>query len=483
MRRNKSEFLALLFFLLALGALVTNGFAGRIFAQEKKTDIWQELQPLGEAMDEVMQSYVREPDISKMVEGAMTGMMNALDPHSSYVSAEYFKEMSEDTEGQFDGIGVTIRVDEENKLIEVMEVIPGSPSAEVGLHAHDLILKVDGVTTKGMTSADAAKRIRGPRGTSVHLSIVRTFPDSPDKEPETLEFDIKRDKIPLMSIMESRILDGGIGYIRVGDFKKTTADELDEKLSEFSKQGMRSLVLDLRWNPGGLLDASREVSSLFLPRGTLVTYTKGRAGSRAATEDLRLFTRKDPVVPANFPIIVLVSDNSASAAEIVTGALQFWKRAIVVGQKTYGKGSVQTLIPLRKPAGAALRLTTALYYTPAEVTIDKEGIRPDVDVPMSKEEQIKLVKQMRDSYRDEPEKLRDRQNHGSVTGDAMKEGVVEDIQLQKAVEILREDADFSKLIEKYHKDTHETQVAAKPDSTDTSPEKEESGTAALPAGS
>ena len=292
----------------------------------------------------------------------------------------------------------------------------------------------------------------------VHLTIIRHFED-PQKEPEILELDIKRGKVPLVSIMESRVLDGGIGYIRVSDFKATTAKEISEKLKELSAKGMKSLVLDLRYNPGGLLTASKEVCSLFLPKGTLVTYTKGRENGSTLSESLRLTTDRNPDLPATFPIVLLVSQDTASSAEIVTGALQYWQRAIVVGVKTFGKGSVQTIIPLHKPDGAALRLTTALYYTPAQVTINKEGIKPDVEAPMSRDDQQKLLKQMRASLTADPNN-RDLQNHGTVTGNAIGPDGVEDVQLQKAVEILREDTVFQNLIQRHHKDTSLTQVAA-----------------------
>jgi carboxyl-terminal processing protease len=177
------------------------------------------------------------------------------------------------------------------------------------------------------------------------------------------------------------------------------------------------------------------------------------------TEDLRHSTEKEPILPPNMPMMVLVGEYTASSAEIVTGALQYWARAIVVGEKTFGKGSVQTIIPLRRPEKSALRLTTALYYTPAEVTIDHGGIKPDVEVAVDTKDEIKLLEQLHDSYADDP-KNRNRQNHGSVTGNPMEEGTVEDLPLKRAVEILSEDAVFENLLVRYHKDPRETQVAA-----------------------
>ncbi|HOE67374.1 MAG TPA: S41 family peptidase [Candidatus Hydrogenedentes bacterium] len=457
MRKNRFEFTALFTFLLALSLVVANGFTNRIAAQGSKTDVWKQIEPIGVVLDEILRNYVKEPDTQKVVEGALIGMLNSLDDHSSYISADMLKQMREDTEGEFEGIGVSIHLDDAKNL-EVLQPILGSPAAEAGIRSGDIIYKIDGVSTKGIGVAEAAQRIKGPGGTMVHLTIIRHFED-PQKEPEILELDIKRGKVPLVSIMESRVLDGGIGYIRVSDFKATTAKEISEKLKELSAKGMKSLVLDLRYNPGGLLTASKEVCSLFLPKGTLVTYTKGRENGSTISESLRLTTDRNPDLPATFPIVLLVSQDTASSAEIVTGALQYWQRAIVVGVKTFGKGSVQTIIPLHKPDGAALRLTTALYYTPAQVTINKEGIKPDVEAPMSRDDQQKLLKQMRASLTADPNN-RDLQNHGTVTGNAIGPDGVEDVQLQKAVEILREDTVFQNLIQRHHKDTSLTQVAA-----------------------
>ena len=248
--------------------------------------------------------------------------------------------------------------------------------------------------------------------------------------------------------------------MRNSDFKRKTADDVRRELRAFKKDGLKSLIIDLRWNPGGLLTASRDLCELFLPKNTLVTYTRGRqTGTGRYMEDMRLYTQRKPIVPGTMPILLLVGQSSASSAEIVTGALQFYARAIVVGEKTYGKGSVQTIIPLRRPKGSALRLTTALYYTPAEVTIDGIGILPDVAVPMPLDQQGALLDQMYRSYATDLD-LQDKQNHGMVTGNGSEEGTIQDIVLQRAVEILKEDSVFQNLIDTYHRDPHETQVAS-----------------------
>jgi len=331
------------------------------------------------------------------------------------------------------------------------------------------------VDIDGVIDVDAAKLIRGKRGTVVKLTVERGYKEDAS---EILDIDVIRGTIPLESVKEARLLDGGIGYIRVSDFKKSTSDEIGNRAKELLDQGMTSLVLDLRWNVGGLLSASKEVCELFLPKNTLVTYTQGREGKDGkSAENMRLYTEKQPIIPDGFPMILLVNEQTASSAEIVTGALQFWARAIIVGQTTYGKGSVQTIIPIKRPEGSALRLTTALYYTPAEVTIHNKGIMPDVEVVMDLKQQTALWEQMYKSYENAPEKVNE-QNHGSVTGDETTEPdaeVVEDTQLQRAVEILKEDALFENLLKQYHKDPSETQIAA----TESENQQAEEGAASV----
>ncbi len=481
MRNTRSQFLGLLCFLLVLGLLLTNGFVNRIFAQQTDVDVFTQIEPIGNVLDEILKSYVYEPDLNNVVEGGLKGMMNALDEHSSYIPPDIYKELTDETQGEFDGIGVTIQLDE-NGNIMVFQPLEGSPAAKAGVHANDRIVRIDGVSTKGMSLAEAAQLIKGPRGTVVKLTVLRLATEE-NTENEVLDIDIKRGKIPLESVVEARVLEGGIGYVRLRDFKRTTQDELRTLLKELDEQGMKSLILDLRWNPGGLLDSSVDVCSLFLEPNTLVTYTKERdLDSGELKEDMMLYTKGGPAEPMSFPLVILVNQFTASSSEIVTGALQFHKRAIIVGKGTFGKGSVQTIIPLRRPAGSALRLTTALYYTPAEVTIHKQGILPDVEVEMTETHQRELLDQMRESFMDDPGKRRGDQNHGSVTGNETTDTTVEDTQLIRAVEILREDPVFENLVKKYHRDTKETQVAAAEAKKDTmAPDNAaETGTEVLP---
>jgi carboxyl-terminal processing protease len=458
MKSYRSQFLGLFIFLAATTLVLTNGFVARIFAQENGAEIVTKIEPIAVVLDEIMKHYVEDPDADKVIEGALIGMMNSLDDHSSYVPPQVYQEITEDTEGEFDGIGVQIKLDDDKNIV-IFHPLPGSPAAKAGLIGNDVIVKIDDISTQGLSLDEAKDLIRGARGTVVHLTLYRDYEDE-SIAPEVLEIDVTRGRIPLESVMEARVLESGVGYMRISDFKKTTANEITTRLKELEKQGMKSLILDLRWNPGGLLSASKEVSELFLPEGTKVTYTKGRHQSDGTvSEEITLFTEREPIIPQSYPIVLLVNEQTASSSEIVTGALQYYERALVVGMKTFGKGSVQTIIPLRRPKDSALRLTTALYYTPADVTINKHGILPDIEVPLPIEQWRELFLQMRASWETDPS-MQNLQNHGSVTGDDVDENTVEDVQLKRAVEVLREDAVWENLLKKYHKDTAETQVAA-----------------------
>ncbi len=458
MRNYRSQFKSLLLFLMIVFLVLSNSYIARIFAQGRDADIYEQIRPMAEVLDEILRSYVREPDPDAIVEGAIKGMMNSLDEHSSFIPKKALEQMTEDTEGEFEGIGVSIHLNKDGN-VAIFQPIMGSPAAKAGLHAGDVIVKINDVLTKGMSLDEARDLIRGPSGTRVRLTIFRELTGD-GQQGEEFEVEVERGKIPLESISEARILTNGIGYIRVSDFKKTTAEEIAQRIDTLKGQGMKSLILDLRWNVGGLFNAAKEVAELFLPKGTLVTYTKGRNNADGSlTESIRLKTQRNPILPESFPLVLLVNEYTASSAEIVTGALEYWSRAIVVGTKTYGKGSVQTIIPLRSPEGSALRLTTALYYTPADVTIDKQGILPDVEVSMTKEESVRLIEQMIRSMENDPNK-KNEQNHGSVTGNEVTAETVEDVQLKRAVEILQENLVFSELVAKYHKDVKETQREA-----------------------
>lgn len=462
-RNSKREFFVVLGFFLVVVMALSNGFVMRIYAQEQRVEIYREIEPIGEVIDIVLREYVRDVDMKDVVEGALRGMMGSLDKNSAYVSAEELELLREETKGEFEGIGVSIKQDEEGKIMVFMPIL-GSPAAQAGIRPYDIILAIDGKSTEGMNTSDAADLIRGRRGSYVTLTLLREpAPDAQEGEaPEPFDVKVQRARIPLESIKESQMLKNDVGYVRLYSFSDTSAKDLEKYINDLKTQNMKALVLDLRWNSGGLLTASKEVCELFLPPDSLVTYTKGRPreDGSPSKDDMRLFTSREPAVPATLPVIVLVNGETASAAEIVTGALQFYQRAIVVGQKTFGKGSVQTIIPLQRPVNSGLRLTTALYYTPADVTIDHQGILPDVEVEMNRDQELDLAKQMYASFERNIENQY-RQNHGSMTpGYDVNEETVEDLPLARAIEIFGESANWDEMIKKYHRDVHETQVAA-----------------------
>jgi len=505
-KSSKAEFFSLLAFLAVLTLLLTNAFAPRIHAQGDEVDIYPQVEPIGEVLTKILEEYVHEPDLDRIVEGAIFGMMSSLGRHDGYIPAEALTEMREDTRGEFEGIGISIR--EEQGQVLIFTPIDGAPADVAGLLPGDIITAVNDETTEAMWKAAegdptfkivnaVADRIRGQRGTTVKITVSRS---SAEGGTEILDFNVKRDKVPLESVLESRVLPNGVGYLRLKDFKDNSADDIRKRLNELKEQKLTAFVLDLRWNPGGLLSASQEVCDLFLPKNSLVTYTKGRARADGQDNDqnMELYTEHKPVLPAEFPMIVLVNEETASSAEIVTGALQFHQRALILGEKTFGKGSVQTIIPLKRPALTALRLTTALYYTPADVTIDHQGILPDVEVVMTDNEDKALINQFFRSYRDDPGK-RNLQNHGTASGDTVtvddpvaveeeeellkkiadyygedvattlrdsislkerSEKTIEDKQLLRAIEILTEPGDWNTIFKKYHRDVKETQMAA-----------------------
>ncbi|NLN93423.1 MAG: S41 family peptidase [Candidatus Hydrogenedens sp.] len=446
------------FMVLALG----NAFLPRLAAQDQTVDVYREIEPIGDVLDIVIREYVRDLSVEETVAGAISGIMGALDRNSAYVSAEELEALRQETKGEFEGIGVSIKENEDGQIMVFMPIL-GSPALEAGIRPYDLITAIDGKSTEGLDTSGAANLIRGKRGSYVNLTILRRSENEDGtREEETFDVKVQRARIPLESIKEFQMLHGDIGYIRLSSFSDTTATDLEKHMNELIEEGMRALVLDLRWNSGGLLSASEEVCELFLPKGLLVTYTRGRKSVNGASDkdEMRLYTSRDAALPEEMPVIILTNSDTASASEIVTGALQFYQRALVVGQRTFGKGSVQTIIPLERPKNSALRLTTALYYTPADVTIDHQGILPDVEVEMSRDEELALAKQMYLSFENNYENQY-KQNHGSMTpGYEVTEETVEDMPLATAVDIFSEELDWPALIEKYHKDIHETQMAS-----------------------
>lgn len=324
----------------------------------------EELRTFTEVFSKIKSDYVEEVDDRKLLEDAIRGMLAGLDPHSAYLDEESYKELQEGTTGEFGGLGIEVGM--EDGFVKVISPIDDTPAQKAGVKAGDLIIKLDETPVKGLSLNEAVNRMRGKPGTDITLTIIR------DGEDKPLQITITRDVIKVNSV-RARTLEPGYGYLRVSSFQANTGNDLRrevDRLRQENNNDLKGLVLDLRNNPGGVLNAAVEVSDLFLDKG-LIVYTEGRFKE----SELR-FNAKPINVVKNVPLVVLVNEGSASASEIVAGALQDHKRAVIMGQKTFGKGSVQTILPMNNEA--AVKLTTARYYTPSGRSIQAAGISPDI---------------------------------------------------------------------------------------------------------
>ncbi|MBL7959917.1 S41 family peptidase [bacterium] len=301
-------------------------------------------------LDMIEKTYVEEVDGNKLVDDAIIGALKSLDPHSVYIPPKEMRQVKEEFQGNFEGIGISFEI--VNGILTVVSPIPGTPSDRAGILAGDKIVMIDRSTAKGITNEDVFKRLKGPKGTTVHVSIERTGVN------ELLEFDIVRDKIPIFTVDAKFMWDEQTGYIRLNKFAETSSDEIELAIQELEIRGMKQLVLDLRNNGGGYLEQAEMIVDKFLPGGKMIVYTKGRISNSS-----REYISTSKSSYRKFPLIVLVNRYSASASEIVSGALQDLDRAIVVGERTFGKGLVQSQYDLND--GSAVRITTARYYTPS----------------------------------------------------------------------------------------------------------------------
>lgn len=329
-------------------------------------ELYKELELFEHALSIVRSDYVEEPKPKDLIYGALKGMLSTLDPYSQFLDPDSYNELKVDTEGEFGGLGIEITIKDD--LLTIIAPIDGTPAARAGLRSGDRIVKIDGELTRGITLLEAVKKLRGKPKTSVSLTIFH------EGETELKELSLERDIIVIESIREATIIEDRIAYIRVSDFREKTSDDLAQAIKGLKEQEMDSLILDLRNNPGGLLDVSRSVAEVFLTRNQLIVSTKGRL--RNQNQELRA---GQTGTLSDIPMVVLINEGSASASEIVAGAIQDHHRGIIMGTKSHGKASVQTIFPLKD--GSALRLTTSKYFTPSGRSIHGEGIHPDVDVP------------------------------------------------------------------------------------------------------
>jgi len=360
--RTKRKFLAVAALFFFLGIYMGLTHVRRVGGADVDA-AYEKFKILADVFTIVERNYVEPVKPNQLINGAINGMLETLDPHSSYMAPEVYKEMQTETRGSFGGIGFEITI--RDKVLTVVAPIEDTPASRAGIQSGDMILRIDGKSTKDMNLMDAVKMMRGPQGTQVTITVMRQGFTEPK------DFILTRAIIPIRSV-RSKVLEPGYGYIKINQFIEKTLPDVDAALSKMQshEKPLKGLVLDLRNNPGGLLEQAVKVADLFLDSG-LIVYTEGRVEG----QKMKFFVQKKEKLP-EFPLIVLVNGGSASASEIVAGALQDHGRAVILGSQTFGKGSVQTIIPLED--GSAVRLTTARYFTPNGRSIQAQGIAPDI---------------------------------------------------------------------------------------------------------
>jgi carboxyl-terminal processing protease len=373
-----------------LGLLLSLNFSAMAEKEAKLPIPYDDLQLFSAVFGRIKSDYVEQVPDDKLIREAINGMVHGLDPHSDFLDADAFKELQVSTQGKFGGLGIEVGV--EDTIIKVISPIEDTPAFRAGIKAGDLIVKIDDIATRGMALSEAVQKMRGKPGTQIVLTVARKDVDAP------IVFTLTREEIVVKSV-KYKMLEPGYGYIRIRQFQERTGEDLAKAIRDLYKDGpLTGLVLDVRTDPGGLLPTAVGVSAAFLPKDALVVYTDGRTPDArmrlSANRDNYMRSRGDdylrdlPAGVKSVPMIVLVDGGTASASEIVAGALQDHKRAIVMGSQTFGKGSVQTILPLGQNTG--LKLTTARYYTPSGRSIQAKGIEPDVLIDDGRESPSRL---------------------------------------------------------------------------------------------
>ena len=398
-------------------------------AQAYNNQTYDQIRLFSEALSIVQKNYVEEPEAQELVRGAIKGMLNSLDPHSSFMNPDMYKEMQIDTQGEFQGIGITIGT--RDGILTVIAPIDDTPAFRAGILAGDKIVMIEGTSTKDMSLMEAVKIMRGPKGTKVTISIVR------EGEPEPIKYTITRDVIPLFSV-KVKDLDPNIGYVRIAQFAKKTSTEFTEALEKIRGEkgdAFKGLVLDLRNNPGGLLVSAIEIADIFVDSGPIVT-TKGRLQNQNFA-----YNAKSKGTEPDYPIVVLVNGGSASASEIVAGALQDYKKAILIGTTTFGKGSVQTIYRLGD--GSGMRVTTARYFTPSGRSIQATGIEPDIVVknhtgtPKGHVREKDLTGHLENNQVKEDKDVSEEEEEEAPSMDIIPGDPAQDVQLMRAIDLLK----------------------------------------------
>jgi carboxyl-terminal processing protease len=382
-----------------------------------KDNPYSEMELITQVMELVRKEYVDTNSVTyrDLTYGALKGMLNSLDPHSQFMEPQMYEDMKQDTEGKFGGIGIVISMSKEG-FLTVVAPMEDTPGAKAGLLPGDRIIKIDGKVTEKMGLQEAVRQLRGDPGTKVTITIFRA--KAKDPSDKIKDHTIERAEINVDSVKDAKILQDGIGYVRITQFNEPTADEFEKALAKLNGEGMTALIVDLRNNPGGLLESARKIASEFIPAGQLIVSTEGRDLAQKS-----VYRSDSGKKQAHYPLVLLVNAGSASGSEIVAGALQDLHRAVLVGETTFGKGSVQSIIQLRD--GSALRLTTAKYYTPSHKVIHEHGVTPDIIVPISEEDERKLLEQRVRVFSQAPDD----------TGE--KVTPIADLQLDRAIDVIK----------------------------------------------
>jgi len=426
-RIGNVKIVLMVFAVFLVGVLIGSGQSQKVSALSNST--YEDLKVFTDVLGLIQKDYVEETKSKDLIYGAIKGMLETLDPHSAFMPPNMYKEMQEETKGRFEGLGIEITI--KDTVLTVVSPIEGTPAYKAGILAGDQIVKIDGESTKNFTLMDSVKRLRGPRGTKVTISVLREGFTKPK------DFTLVREVIPVRSVRHE-LLEKNYGYIRLSQFQEKTDDEFEKAmkaLEEESKGTLRGLILDLRNNPGGLLDQAVKITDRFVESGLIVSVE-----GRKEDQRMKFYAHPDGKL-AHYPLVVLVNGGSASGAEIVAGALQDQGRGLIVGTQTFGKGSVQTIIPLKD--GSGLRLTTARYYTPSGRSIQAKGIVPDIIVkPSRSEEEKEVLTPKLPAERDLERHLMDVEKGVPKEKEKSKKGEVKekkpvDSQLERALELLK----------------------------------------------
>jgi len=414
---------------LALATGMTIGLASPGLAQSSTSsaETYRLLNLFGDVFEQVKSKYVEDVDDKRLIEAAINGMLTSLDPHSSYLNMDNFEEMQVDTRGEFGGLGIEVTM--EDGFVKVIAPIYDTPAEKAGLQPGDFITHIDGTAIRGMTLNDAVEMMRGKVNTDIVLTIIRKGEQAP------FDVTLTRAVIKIQSVRAEPKDD--IGYIRITKFNEQTASGLQRAIADMREEigpEIKGLVIDLRNNPGGLLDQAISVSDAFLDKGEIVS-TRPRD-----TENTERYNARSGDLSEGLPIVVLINDGSASASEIVAGALQDHRRAVIMGTRSFGKGSVQTILPM--PGNVALRLTTARYYTPSGKSIQEVGIVPDIIVPQARVESIEADTRRSEAslsgaLRNEDEGITDAEQDANSRRDEAEQLAIDDYQLSRALDMIR----------------------------------------------